>query len=153
MTTVEDYSELVDIINSRKHQISLFNKGTQKNVAIAMWEYIADNLDELSDEEIENGDIDSGYAAMENIKSKFAKKFEKDTGLVIDWKNYCILCEHFTRLSSRACEICPLKSCASYTENPFHTLVMYAMHSESRNAALAAIYKIIDTIEKEEFKG
>ena len=143
----KDYDDFVDEINKVLHRVSAFRIDTQKKVALYMWDYVRDHLDELqdmlTDEEIDSGDVvDYGYDAVESIKQHFCEKFEQDTGLVIDWDNYCILCHIYSR--SCSCLSCPLKSCAATSENPYHTLVEYALHKKSKNDALSAI----DTITK-----
>lgn len=87
---------------------SLFNIEIQKKVAVCMWNYVREHLDELhdmlSDDEIDSGNIDYGYDAVEEIKKKFAREFFKDTGIVINWASFCILCENFKRLRIESCK-------------------------------------------------
>lgn len=148
----DDYDELIEEINRTKNQVSTLNADTQKMVALYMWHYVRDHLDELHDmlteEEIDSGDmVDYGYDAVERIKQDFCEQFEKDTGLVVNWNNYCILCHHYSNTGcSNPCANCPLGSCAAASENPYHTLVKYAFHKESKNSALSAIDTIIGAI-------
>lgn len=148
----ESYDEFVEDIKRHKNFVSLFNTDTQKMVALYMWRYVRDHLDELhnmlTDEEIEWGDNDYGYDAVDKIKENFCAEFENDTGLIINWCNNCILCHHLSNLAyvSNPCANCPLKSCDARSENPYHTLVEYAFHKKSKNDALSAIDTIIRTI-------
>ena len=148
----EDYRELVDRVNKTKHDISLFNIDMQKKVAVCMWNYVREHLDELhdmlSDDEIDSGNIDYGYDAVEEIKKKFAREFFKDTGIVINWASFCILCENFRRLRIESCKACPLRSCTSSNDNPYHRLVEYVIHRNSTISALSAINSIIKAIKE-----
>lgn len=148
----ENYREVDEEINRTKYLVSSFDNDTQKKVALCMWDYVYRNLDELynmlTDEEIDSGNVDYGYDAVERIKQDFCEEFEKDTGLTVDWDNYCILCHH-VRLDfsvTSACNNCPLKTCAAHTDNPYHTLVEYAFHNTDRNSALSAIDTIVEAI-------
>ena len=152
----EKYDFLVDTLNRTKHNVSVFDKNIQRKVALCMWDYVRDHLDELhdmlTDEEIDSGDNDYGYDAVEKIKEDFCHKFEEDTGIVIDWDNECILCDKYAvSPSPQPCIGCPLVTCAAYTDNPYHTLVEYAFHNKDRSSALSAINTIISTIKKEDF--
>lgn len=144
----EDYRELVEELNRTKHQVSVLEINVQKKIAVAMWEYFREHLDELYDmltaDEISWHDVDYGYDAVDKIKEDFCEEFEKDTGLTVDWDNHCILCHNISATSR--CDMCPLGSCAAHTDNPYHRLVEYAFHRESRNSALKAIDIIIKAI-------
>ena len=148
----EDYRVLVDRVNKAKNYISVCNIDIQKNVAVCMWNYVREHLDELhdmlTDDEIDSGNVDSGYDAVEEIKKKFAREFFKDTGIVINWASYCILCENFKRLRVESCKACPLRSCTSSNDNPYYRLVEYALHRTSSIFALSAINSIIKAIKE-----
>lgn len=151
---VDKYKDVVEDINRHKSLVSLFNTSTQKAVALCMWDYVRDHLDELyymlTDEEIDSGDVDYGYDAVERIKQDFCEEFEKDTEIVIDWNNQCILCERYsTSVPPHPCMGCPLGTCAAYADNPYHTLVEYALHDTDKNSALSAIEAIIKAIKRE----
>ena len=148
----KDYDDFVEGINKVKKLVSIFNTNVQKKIALYMWDYVRDHLDELHDmlteEEIDSGDVvDYGYVVVESIKQHFCEKLDKDTGLVVDWDNYCILCHQYEKISrGKPCDMCPLKSCAETSENPYHTLVEYAFHKKNKNDALSAIYTITKAI-------
>lgn len=152
-----NYNDFVESVKKEKYNISSFKYETQKLVAIHMWRYIRDHLDELynmlTDEEIDSGDIDYGYEALVKIKKDFSEMFEKDTGIHIDWENNCILCDYYSSLYGilRRCINCPLQSCNSLCHNPYYTLVKYIFHGATRHDALSAVYNILDTIYKKKF--
>lgn len=150
----EKYEDIVYDINRHKNFISWFNTDVQKTVALYMWEYVRDHLDELYDMlteyELNNDDSDYGYGydVVDKIKEDFCEKLRNDTGIIVDWCNHCILCTHCSNLAhiSNPCENCPLGSCADKSDNPYFTLVKYALHIKSKNAALEAIDDIIRAI-------
>ena len=147
------FAELVESIRFNKKYLSSFNEKIQKRAATEMWYYVRDHLDELeeilTDEEIDSGDIEYGYEALDRIKREFADMFRRETGIGIDWRNLCFLCSKY-----RCCHIggnCPLESCDSKTDNPYHTIVEFAFRSGfvDMEDAKEACNKIIRTLANE----
>lgn len=154
----EDYYHIVNKVNKSKFYpqneiISSFDTEIQKSVAVCMWDYVREHLDMLhsylTKEQLDYDYIDYGYEALHDIKKDFCNIFYMDTGVSINWMDHCILCNKYKQYDvSSLCGHCPLGSCASRSDNPYHTLVRYALHNESRKNALSAIDSIIKAIKE-----
>lgn len=133
----------VEEMKKRKRLITSYDTDTQKHVAVCMWGYVRSHLDELhdilTDEQRNYASPAFGYKAVEEIKKKFVNKFEDDTGIEINWKTRCILCEKFDHMSQESCFLCPLRSCSSFTfDNPYYILVSTKRHMKGHWQLLTA---------------
>lgn len=147
----EDYYNIVDKVNKSKFYpkdvISSFETDIQKSVALSMWYYIRNHIDELYGILKSYGNIDDGYDVLAGIKKEFCIIFYSDTHISINWPNHCILCSRYKKYAvSTSCGACPLGSCSSLSDNPYYTLVKYILHNESKSNALSAIESIIKAI-------
>lgn len=138
---------VIEDFNKNKKEISSFCDGIQREIAIEMWDYVRKHLyelhDMLTDEEIDSGEIDYAYDALERIKEDFSEEFRKKTGVKIDWRNYCVLCHKFSCVSIHTC---PLGSCDYRSDNPYYTVVKYALHKTTYEQACESIDFIIKKI-------